>query len=74
MKTILDRLLYTFYCFDVFTSNLSIYIVIKLVSFFHLIHADFIGNWLGEATGLNSRLKEIIRLSDLERLTGEKNH
>lgn len=54
------------------TSVIPFYLVIKLARLFHFFHLDFIGNWLGEVTGINSRLKEIIRLSDLERLTGDK--
>ncbi len=54
------------------TQVMPFYIVIKLVRFLHLFRLDFIGNWLGEVSGINARLKEIIRLSDLEKLTVDK--
>lgn len=43
-------------------ATLYYFLLIKLVRFFHYIHADFIGNWIGNTTGLNPLLEALAEL------------
>ncbi len=49
------------------------YILIEIVRFLGFIKADSFGDWIGETSGLNDGLREILRQYKLAELTGQPN-
>jgi len=59
LLTIFDRISYGFYCINCWTSIPRFYTAIKLIRLCHFLNIDWLGNWIGEISGLTARLKEV---------------